>query len=278
MPKLEAEISEFLLDALEVHVDVGGKTKDQIVSQALALYFQSYSNTLYQVSTSSALVEGVYRGAVPISTLRQHGDLGLGTFEDLDGEMIIVDGQVYQALSDGTVHPVASDVKIPFAVITRFEPDHVSSLTNCDDFDRIRGEFDKIRQSNNLFYAFRVTGKFDSIHVRAVCKTQEGVPLVQAAAAQAEFTFENIEGTLVGFWSPEYAKSFNVPGYHFHFLSKDRTKGGHVLQCSGKALKLESHRESMIAVVLPETQEFLSADLSRDPSKDLNKAENSQNK
>jgi acetolactate decarboxylase len=278
MRKLEAEISEFLLDALEVHVDLGGKTKDQIVSQALALYFQTYSNTLYQVSTSGALVEGVYRGAVPISALLQHGNLGLGTFEDLDGEMIILNGQVYQALADGTVHGVADNVKVPFAVITRFEPDHASSLADCKNFDGIRAEFDKVRESNNLFYAFRVTGEFESIHLRAVCKTKEGVPLVQAAEAQAEFTFENIDGTLVGFWSPEYAKSFNVPGYHFHFLSNDRTKGGHVLQCSSKSLKLESHRESMIAVVLPETQEFLSADLSRDPSKDLNKAENSRNK
>jgi len=278
MPKLEAEISEFLWDALKVHVDVGGRTKDQIVSEALSLYFQSYSNTLYQVSTSSALVEGVYRGAIPVSTLRAHGDLGLGTFEDLDGEMIIVDGQVYQALADGSVHLVADDVKVPFAVITKFEPDHVAALNNCDNVDRIRAEFDKFRESNNLFYAFRVNGKFDSVHVRSVCKTKEGVPLVQAAAAQAEFTYQNIEGTLVGFWSPEYAKSFNVPGYHFHFLSEDRSKGGHVLDCSGKSLKLESHRESMIAVVLPETQEFLSADLSRDPSKDLNKAENSRNK
>jgi len=240
--------------------------------------FQTSSNTLYQVSTSSALVEGVYRGAIPISTLREHGDLGLGTFEDLDGEMIIVDGEVYQALADGSVHRVLDNVKIPFAVITKFTPDHALTLENCANFERIRNEFDKIRESNNLFYAFRVSGNFDSVHVRAMCKTHEGVPLVQAAAVQAEFTYQNLDGTLVGFWSPEYAKSFNVPGYHFHFLSKDRRKGGHVLECSGKSIKLESHRESTIAVVLPETEEFLSADLTRDPSSDLNKAENSKQK
>lgn len=278
MPKLEVEISDFLWDALKVHAEVGAQTKDQIVCQALAKYFEINSNTLYQVSTSSALVEGVYRGAVSISTLRAHGDMGLGTFEDLDGEMIIVDGIVFQALADGSVHRVLDDVKVPFAVITQFSPDHVFTVDGGVNFERIRKEFDKIRESNNIFYAFRVNGKFDLIHLRAVCKTHEGVPLVQAAAVQSEFTYQDVEGTLVGFWSPEYAKSFNVPGYHFHFLSKDRTKGGHLLGCSSKSLKLESHRESTLAIVLPETEEFLHADLTRDPSADLNKAERSQQK
>src|SRR5215469_16603163 len=60
-------------------------------------------HTLYQVSTATALVEGVYEDDVQVSTLRKHGDLGLGTFEGLDGEMVIVDGHFYQLRSDGSV-------------------------------------------------------------------------------------------------------------------------------------------------------------------------------
>jgi hypothetical protein len=41
-------------------------------------------STLYQVSTANALVEGIYEDAVRVGTLRKHGDLGLGTFENLD--------------------------------------------------------------------------------------------------------------------------------------------------------------------------------------------------
>jgi acetolactate decarboxylase len=63
-----------------------------IVSKALADYLEVAHHTLYQVSTATALVEGIYQGAVRVGTLREHGDLGLGTFEDLDGEMVIVDG------------------------------------------------------------------------------------------------------------------------------------------------------------------------------------------
>ena len=56
------------------------------------------THTLYQVSTAIALVEGIYQGAVRVGTLREHGDLGLGTFENLDGEMIIVDGHFFQVV------------------------------------------------------------------------------------------------------------------------------------------------------------------------------------
>ncbi len=199
MHKIEVEISDFLWDALRRQVEFGSQSQDQLVSQALAQYFENSADTLFQVSTTGALVEGVYRGAVPISTLREHGDLGLGTFEDLDGEMIIVDGKVFQAKSDGSVTLVKDDVKTPFAVITRFTPDHSQTIYQCAGFERIRKEFDRVRESANLFYALRVTGLFDRVQVRAVCKTAEGVPLVQAAALQPEFTFDNIEGTLVGF-------------------------------------------------------------------------------
>jgi acetolactate decarboxylase len=278
MHKLEIEISDFLWDALRRQVEFGAQSRDQIISQALAQFFQNSADTIFQVSTSSALVEGVYRGAVPISTLQEHGDLGLGTFEDLDGEMIIVDGQVFQALSDGSVRPVKDDVKTPFAVIAKFTPDHSQTIYRCDSYSRIRQEFDQVRESANLFYALKVTGVFDRIQVRAVCKTAEGVPLVTAAAVQPEFTYENIAGTLVGFWSPEYAKSFNVPGYHMHFLSTNHERGGHLLNCSAKELKLEIHKETRLSLVLPQTPEFLHADLTRDPSADLEKAEKSQRK
>ena len=277
MHKIEVELSDFLWDSLRRQVEFKEQTQTQIVSQALAQYFQNDPETIFQVSTSMALVEGIYRGAVPISTLREHGNLGLGTFEDLDGELIVVDGKVFQAKSDGNVQPVADDVKTPFAVVTKFAPTNSQIVYKCQSYKRIQQEFDKMRESANLFYALRVEGLFAHMHVRAVCKTAPGVPLVQAAAVQPEFNYEFIEGTMVGFWSPSYAKTINVPGYHMHFLSADQKKGGHVLECSAEKLKLDIHKETKLSLVLPETKEFLQADLTRDPAADLEKAEN-QNK
>jgi acetolactate decarboxylase len=137
----------------------------------------------------------------------------------------------------------------------------------------LTSRFDTLRHSDNVFFAFRVDGQFEYVHTRAMCRTQEGVPLIQAAAVQPEFEFHEIKGTLVGFWTPEYAKTFNVPGYHLHFVSDDRTHGGHLLQCRGSNLRLQIQREGNYHIALPETENFLKADLRRDPAADLAQAE-----
>ena len=273
MPKLECTLSIGLWGLLEECSRTTRQPIAHIVSNALAKYFDVAHHTLYQVSTATALVEGIYQGAVQIGTLRDHGDLGLGTFEDLDGEMVIIDGHFFQARSDGSVREVGDDVLAPFAVITRFAPEPSVTLDQCPDMSHLTSRFDMLRHSDNVFFALRVDGKFDYVHTRAMCRTEEGVPLVRAAAIQPEFEFHDIEGTLVGFWTPEYAKTFNVPGYHLHFISADRTRGGHLLQCSGTNLLLQIQREGDYHVALPETEDFLKADLRRDPAADLARAE-----
>lgn len=230
-------------------------------------------HTLYQVSTATALVKGVYQGAVQVGALREHGDLGLGTFENLDGEMVIVDGKFFQALSDGSVRECRDDALSPFAVVTWFSPDETLLLDDCPDLTHLTAQFDRLRHSNNLFFALRVDGHFAYIHARAMCRTEEGVPLVQAAAVQPEFKFHDVTGTLMGFWTPEYAKMLNVPGYHLHFVSDDRKCGGHLLQCRGDHLRLQIQREGDFQIALPETEDFLKADLSSDPTAALAKAE-----
>src|SRR5256885_12328532 len=199
-------------------------------------------STLYQVPTANALVEGIYQGAVRVGTLREHGDLGLGTFENLDGEMVIVDGHFFHVRSDGSVRECDDDVLSPFAVITRFAPEPAVTLDQCPDLSHLTSRFDALRDSDNFFFALRVDGPFDYVHTRAMCRTEEGVPLVQAAAVQPEFELHDVSGTLVGFWTPEYAKTLNVPGYHLHFVSADRKSGGHLLQCRGANLRLQIQR------------------------------------
>jgi acetolactate decarboxylase len=271
--QLNCTLSAGLWGLLQDHSQKTNEPVSHIVSRALAEYFQVPHSTLYQVSTATALVEGIYQGAVRVGTLREHGDLGLGTFENLDGEMVIVDGHFFQARSDGSVTEVDDDVLAPFAVITRFAPDSEILLQRCADLSHLLVHFDQLRHSDNFFFALRVEGHFAYVRTRAMCRTKEGVPLVQAAAVQPEFEFNNVLGTLVGFWTPEYMKSLNVPGYHLHFLSADHQSGGHLLECSGADLRLQIQREGDYRIALPETEDFVKADLRRDPSADLAKAE-----
>jgi acetolactate decarboxylase len=134
-----------------------------IVSKALADFFEIPYHTMFQVSTATALVEGIYQGAVRVATLREHGDLGLGTF-GLDGEMVIVDGHFFQVRSDGSVREVDDNVLSPFALITGFAPEPAVTLDHCPDLAHMTSRFDTLRHSDNVFLALRVDGRFDYAH------------------------------------------------------------------------------------------------------------------
>jgi acetolactate decarboxylase len=228
-------------------------------------------STLYQISTSSALVEGVYFDSICSSVLLEHGDFGLGTFEDLDGEMVILDGQIYQ-VTDRVRHRT-DDFLVPFAAITHFRAKSSFEIDNVGTLKDLELGCDQQRISDNLFYALRLDGIFQTIHARAVHTVPQNTRLLDAAKTQSEFHFENIEGTLVGFWSPRYSSSFSIPGYHLHFISKDRTKGGHLLDCSTHKLKAGIQLLSEYDIRLPDSGPFLTTNLSKDPASDLARTE-----
>jgi acetolactate decarboxylase len=228
-------------------------------------------STLYQISTSTALVEGVYSGSIPSSVLLEHGDFGLGTFEDLDGEMVILEGEIYQ-VADRVRHRT-DDFLVPFAAITHFRAAASFAIDNVATLKDVELACDQQRISDNLFYALRLDGIFETIHARAVHPVPRNTRLLDAAKTQLEFHFKDIEGTLAGFWSPRYSSSFSVPGYHFHFISNDRTKGGHVLDCTAQKLKAGIQVLSEYDIRLPDTGPFLTTNLRKDPASDLAKTE-----
>ena len=272
MPML-VPISKSLQNALEKLSEETGEPISHLISRALAHCFDVPQHTLFQVSTSGALVQGIYERAVSSSFLLNYGDFGLGTFENLDGEMVVLDGAIYQARSDGKVLNITDDVGTPFAVVTHFTADQDQTIESASSFEEITKICDQYRDSDNLFYAFRIDGRFAHIHTRAMKATLDGLPLAKAAAIQPEFEFPDVEGTLVGIWAPQFSSALNIAGYHFHFLSEDRTKGGHLLECSGKNLRIRVERVNDFHLSLPESEEFLRADLTKDTSKDLAYAE-----
>lgn len=273
MPELHARVASHVLDALDELARSSGAPRDHLIERALAEYLGVEHHTLYQVSTAGALVEGVYQGAVTVGMVREHGDFGLGTFEDLDGEMVVLDGHVFRVSSSGDVHEVPDDATTPFAVVTRFGAADAVELDVVDDLADLAGAVDAMRDSGNVFFAVRVDGHFDALHVRAACRTAPGVPLAVATEQQAEFELTAVDGTMVGFWSPPYASGVEVAGYHLHFLSDDRRAGGHVLDCRGRGLQVRVEEESDVHLALPDTAAFRAADLTHDPTADLDRAE-----
>jgi acetolactate decarboxylase len=273
VPELNLVIPAFLDKALKDEMTRTGASASSVVTSALADYFQTPMHTLFQVSTSGALVEGIYTAAVCPDVILKHGDFGLGTFENLDGEMVVLDGHVYRARGDGTVTEVTGDACAPYAVVTHFTPNADLMIDPVASLDELTQRCDAQRPSNNIFYAVRLDGEFHHVHTRAVCPPPVGGRLIDAAKAQAEFRFETIPGTLVGLWSPGFSSTFSIPGYHFHFLSEDRQHGGHLLGCTAGPLRLRVQPLTDFHLALPENETFLKADLSKTSSDELAYAE-----
>ena len=72
---------------------------------------------LFQVSTLQALMLGYTRSVIPVSELLGHGNIGLGTFTDVDGEMIVLDGTCYRAMENGDIAVAEPDRGVPFSVV-----------------------------------------------------------------------------------------------------------------------------------------------------------------
>jgi acetolactate decarboxylase len=212
---------------------------------------------LYQTSLMAALMAGLYEGEMTYGEIREHGDFGLGTFNDLDGEMVGFDGTFYQLRSDGSARPVTADQKTPFAVVTFFQPqqelDVVQQMTKSD----LLAMIEKATNAN-LFSAVRVDGILDEVHTRTVQRQAKPFPpLTEAAKHQAEKVFTNVHGTLAGFRTPNYAQGIGVAGFHLHFLRQDKQAGGHALDYRLRAGKVQICTVHHLQVELPTSVEFL---------------------
>jgi len=231
-------------------------------------------DSIYQVSTINALLQGFYDGEVSCQELKRHGDLGIGTFAGLDGEMVVINSQVFQVKADGKAYPVEDKVKTPFAAVTFFQADLKKDLHNVGSYEELQNQINQLLPNKNIFYAFRIDGKFSYVKTRSVPKQSKPYPpLVEVTKNQPTFEFNNVQGTLVGFWCPEYVNGINVPAYHLHFITNDRKYGGHLLECRIEQGKLLIDASTNFEMVLPANSDFGRIDLGKDSKKDLEKVE-----
>jgi len=227
-------------------------------------------DVLFQTSTLGALVEGVYDGNLAVGELKKRGDLGLGTFDAMDGELVMLDGRVYRVRADGKAEAVGDEETTPFATVTFFEADHTGSLGGPFDLAHLEEMLDKVLPTKNIPYAVKIEGTFARVKTRSIPRQTKPYPrLAEVAAKQPTFEFENVRGTLVGFRCPQYAKGLNLPGWHLHFLTEDRTAGGHVLELVTDKVRYALDYTPAIHVALPAGAAFYEADLASDKTADL---------
>jgi len=217
------------------------------------LHAEREAHVLFQASTIGALLEGAYDGDLSFAELGEHGDLGLGTLNGLDGEMIALDGRFYRADVDGAVGEVAGDARTPFAVVTRFEPAVDAEVAGPLDHEALLAKLDQLIPAGTASCAIRIDGQFELVRARSVPRQSPPYrPLTEVVAEQHVFELADVSGTMLGFRFPAYVEGIEVSGYHLHFISDDRGRGGHVLgsRCGG-TLRVRLDPSSDLHIELP---------------------------
>ena len=219
-------------------------------------------DVVFQTSTLQALMEGVYDGEVTFDELRKHGDVGIGTFNALDGEMIGVDGKFFRIRADGVAYPVPDESRTPFAVVTFFDADETIVPDKALSFAELTEYLDGLLPAKNIPYAVKITGVFSYIKTRSVPAQDKPYPrLVEVVKHQPTFEFTDVRGTIVGFRLPKYMEGLNVPGYHLHFITQDRQAGGHLLECVTDSVTAQMDASHRFYLVLPQSGAFIDADI-----------------
>jgi acetolactate decarboxylase len=233
-----------------------------------------YQETLTQVSTIGALLNGVYDGDISFGDLKKYGDFGIGTFNRLDGEMVALNGEFYQIKSDGHAYKVKDSMKTPFANVTFFDDDEEVKLDEGMNYADIRNFIDNMIPTKNIFYAIKIDGTFSYVKTRSVPKQMKPYPpLVEVTKDQSIFEFNDVKGTIVGFRSPSYVGGMNVPGYHLHFITEDKRAGGHLLEVKVKDATAKLDYTSDLFMVLPSEDDFYRVDLTNIKEEEVGKAE-----
>ena len=230
-------------------------------------------NSIYLCAPVNALVEGVYQERIPFSEIKKHGDFGLGTFDSLDGEMVMLDGHIYQINGEGRVQQRDQTAHTPFACVTFYRPATHDELVEECSYEEFLAWLEGFVPSTNIFYAIRIEGTFSYIKVRSVPKQDCYKPLAEVTKDQPVFEYTDVEGVLAGFYTPSFLSSLSVPGLHLHFLSSDLQCGGHLLECHPNGVRAGVQFIYSVELGLPMSLDYLTLDFQRDVDADLDQAE-----
>ncbi len=227
-------------------------------SPATATNGKKPHNEFYHYSLWAALVNKIYDGNLTIKEAKAHGDIGLGSYNGVDGELIMIDGILYQVPSSGEVKLPNDTMLIPYLNATFFDKEFSFDINDRVSYDSLRKKIERHFPSRNFFYAFKIHGEFDSLKLGSLQRQerpyQQG--LDSLLPKRPTFNHKNISGIMVGFYCPDFIGDINVTGFHLHFLSDDKKVGGHVMEFTGKNFKVDMDKLTSYRFVLPETDDY----------------------
>jgi acetolactate decarboxylase len=209
-------------------------------------------HVLFQASTIGALLEGAFEGDLTFAELAEQGDHGLGTVNHLDGEMLAIDGRFLRADVEGSLHELPGSERTPFAVVVPLDPDLDFHLDEPLGHEALLAAIDERIPAGAATCAVRIDGRFELVEARSVPRQEPPYrPLTEVVAEQHVFRLSDVEGSMVGFRFPSYAEGIEVSGWHLHFVSTDRSRGGHVLGSRSSAVQVHVDSSSELHIELP---------------------------
>ncbi|KAK5174499.1 uncharacterized protein LTR77_001579 [Saxophila tyrrhenica] len=204
-------------------------------------------NHIYQYSLLNALMDGVSETGISVFKLASKGNQGLGTFARMNGELLFLDGKVYQLQAEGNIREADETDQIPFAVSTQFVSQQTKEvqLDDKNDIDALLNTFND--HAANLFMSYRINGRFEYLKCRTV-RGQEykGQPLSELGKKQSVETYENVDGTIIGFRTPKNWQGFGVA------------------EITAKNVEMQMAVASNVHVELPTSDDFNAAKLVTD--------------
>jgi acetolactate decarboxylase len=216
--------------------------------------------TIWQNAPAISLEAGCYEGLTTIAELKRHGDFGIGAFDQLDGELVAVDGVFYRLTADSKAHAAGDSDTVAFGMVTAFAGAERLELPAGTGKDALTGFLDERLPSRNFYYAIRVEGAFDTLATRSLPRQSKPFPpMAEVTKTQPTFVYERAEGTMAGFRAPAYVGHMAPPGDHLHFVSADRTVGGHVLSFAGAEATVAFAAIERQEIAYPLDGEFASA-------------------
>ncbi|MBU3025805.1 acetolactate decarboxylase [Zobellia galactanivorans] len=214
-------------------------------------------NTIHQYAPTVALLNSIYEGDITPRQMVQQGNIGIGTVNHLAGELVAVDGVVYTIDAEGGIKEAPENLESPNMTMINFQPKKTVTIENIESYEDLSKELQKYATSINSFYAYRIKGKFGYLKMASAHKVEnEDVSLFEYLDTRVMYTRENIKGTLVGLFTPDYLGNIVIPGMHFHFLSEDIKLGGHLEDIKFDRLQVEIQEVNQVNLQLPQTEKF----------------------
>lgn len=232
-----------------------------LTSEAIAQN-RDQEQRIWQNSPTIGLLNGLYDGLTSVAEVRKHGDIGLGTWDRLNGEGLVIDSVFYQVRADGTVHVMPDEATLPWVSVTLFNPEMTLELPKGLTFASLPGEIDPLLATLNSYFALRIDGTFTSVRTRSLPRQSPPYrPFCEVEKTEPKFSFEMVKGTMVGFLSPPFSTNMSVPNWHLHFLAADMSGGGHVLDFELLEGRMLLDRVDRIDIEIPDNQAYDKANL-----------------